>query len=81
MDEIVARHSGDERDRKRIYGCISSVIGAANSQAGQDGLTKAAVLHARFRSRFAVKRELPQALLEDQEFVWWLERRAGELGR
>lgn len=81
LGEIVARHSTDEHEYKRIYGCVSSVIGAANSQAEHDGRTKAAELHARFRSRFAVKRELPQTLLDDPEFVGWLERRAGELGR
>lgn len=50
LGEIVARHSTDEHEYRRIYGCISSVIGAANSQAEHDGRTKAAELHARFRS-------------------------------
>jgi len=77
LGEIVSRHSKGETEYKRIYGCISSVIGAANSQAENDATPEE--LHARFRSRFAVKRELPGALLEDPEFLSWLGRRAIEL--
>jgi hypothetical protein len=78
---IVRRHVSDDSEYQRIYGCISSVIGAANSQAGHDGRTKPEELHARFRSRFAVTRRLPESLLIDAEFETWLERRAVELGR
>lgn len=81
LAEIVARHAGDERERKRTYGTISSVIGAANSEAGREGRTSPEALHARFRSRFAVPRSLPSGLLQDPEFATWLERRACELAR
>jgi Zn-dependent peptidase ImmA (M78 family) len=81
LTEVVSRHSRDEQERKSIYGRISSVIGAANSQAEHDGRTGAAELHARFRSRFAVKRDLPDGLPIDPDFLRWLERRAAELGR
>lgn len=81
LADLVARHVPEERERQRIYGSISSVIGAANSMAQHDGRTREEQLHARFRSRFAVKRDLPNALIHDPEFMRWLERRAAELGR
>jgi hypothetical protein len=80
LADIVSRHVETEAEHRRIYGSISSVIGAANSMAKREGLASAPQLHARFRSRFAVSRNMPQALLDDPEFARWLERRASELG-
>jgi Zn-dependent peptidase ImmA (M78 family) len=82
LRDVVQRHVGaDEEAERRIYGSISSVIGAANSMAGHVGHTSAEQLHARFRSRFTVSRNVPRALLDDPDFRRWLERRAVELAR
>ena len=78
---LLERHAPDANDAQRIQRTLAGVIGAANSVARREGITGMAELHARFRSRFAKARDLPEEMLDDPEFEIWLQKRAEKLSK
>lgn len=80
LADLLERHAAGPDEAKSIQLSLSGVIGAANGTAKREGVTDVASLHARFRSRFAKVRDLPEEMLDDPDFETWLLKRAIELG-
>jgi hypothetical protein len=78
---LLARHVPDPDGADRVTMSLAGVIGSANGDAVRAGATSAGELVVRFRGRFAKQRDLPDPLLEDQEFELWIRKRASELAR
>lgn len=62
-----------------IQQSFGGIIGGANDRAEREGVSDAAGLYARFKSRFVKDRKLPDEMLDDPDFDSWPRMRASEL--
>lgn len=79
LRKLAERHATPILTVRHIQQSFGGIIGVANDRAKREGITNAAQLYARFKSRFATDRDLPNKLLEDPDFDTWLKMRASEL--
>jgi uncharacterized protein DUF955 len=79
LRELAERHATPSLGVQRIRQSFGGIIGVANDRAKREGVTDAAGLYARFKSRFVQDRKLPSEMLEDPDFDNWLRMRASEL--
>lgn len=79
LRELAERHVTANLSVRYIQQSFGGIIGVANDRAKREGVTDAAGLYARFRSRFVKDRKLPKKMLEDPDFDSWLRMRASEL--
>lgn len=79
LRELAERHATPSLSVRSIQQSFGGIIGVANDRAKREGVTDAAGLYARFKSRFVQDRKLPSEMLEDPGFDNWLRMRASEL--
>lgn len=79
LRELAERHATPSLSVRSIQQSFGGIIGVANDRAKREGVTDAAGLYARFKSRFVKDRKLPSEMLEDPDFDIWLRMRASEL--
>ena len=79
LHELAERHATPSLSVRSIQQSFGGIIGVANDRAKREGVTDAAGLYARFKSRFVQDRKLPSEMLEDPAFDNWLRMRASEL--